>query len=71
MFFRQDLLDSSHKSAKLHELVEQVGCRLLFLPRYSPDLNKIEPLWSQRKRVIAHHKNLFPSFRDAVDAAFA
>ncbi|WP_442939817.1 transposase [Nostoc sp.] len=24
------------------EMIEQVGCKLLFLPPYSPDLNKIE-----------------------------
>lgn len=61
---------SFHKSPKLHELVQEVGCRLLFLPRYSPDLNHIEPLWNQKKHLIAHHRHLFNTFRDAVDAAF-
>ena len=61
---------SFHKSQRLHELVEEVGCKLLFLPRYSPDLNKIEPLWNQIKHTIAHHIHLFDTFRQAVDAAF-
>ena len=28
-----------HKAAKVRELIESVGCKLLFLPPYSPDLN--------------------------------
>src|SRR5262249_41443774 len=31
-----------HKSAAAQALVEAAGCRLLFLPPYSPDLNPIE-----------------------------
>ena len=30
---------ASHKSKKIKELIESVGCRLIFLPPYSPDLN--------------------------------
>ena len=35
---------SFHRKARLSRLVEKVGCRLLALPTYSPDLNKIEHL---------------------------
>jgi putative transposase len=31
-----------HKSAKTHELIENTGATLMFLPPYSPDLNPIE-----------------------------
>jgi transposase len=31
-----------HKSLKTKELIESVGCKLIFLPPYSPDLNPIE-----------------------------
>ncbi len=31
-----------HKSKKTRELIESAGCRLIFLPPYSPDLNPIE-----------------------------
>ena len=37
---------SFHKSAKTQDLLASVDCHLLFLPPYSPDLNKIEPQWA-------------------------
>jgi len=33
---------SFHKSQRILDLIEQAGCRVLFLPPYSPDSNKIE-----------------------------
>ena len=30
---------SFHKSKKTQELIELVGCKVIFLPPYSPDLN--------------------------------
>jgi transposase len=33
---------SAHKGARARQLIEGVGCRLLFLPAYSPDFNPIE-----------------------------
>ena len=43
---------SFHKSAKTKELIESVGCRVIFLPPYSPDLNPIEKFWANMKRWI-------------------
>jgi len=40
---------SVHKSARARQLIEAAGCRLLFLPTYSPDFNPIEPAFSQLK----------------------
>ncbi|ETZ07617.1 hypothetical protein P618_200179 [Holospora obtusa F1] len=31
-----------HQSQRTKELIESVGCQLIFLPLYSPDLNPIE-----------------------------
>jgi hypothetical protein len=31
-----------HRSPRTRELIESVGCQLIFLPPYSPDLNPIE-----------------------------
>ncbi len=33
---------SFHKSPRTKELIESVGCELIFLPPYSPDFNPIE-----------------------------
>lgn len=61
---------SFHNKQRLQELLAQVGCWLMPLPCYSPDLNKIEPLWNSLKTRIAHNRHLHPDFRTAVDAAF-
>ncbi|BAI91243.1 hypothetical protein NIES39_J01910 [Arthrospira platensis NIES-39] len=43
-----------HKGGRQAELVEAAQCRLLYLPPYSPDLNKIEKCWSWLKARIRH-----------------
>jgi transposase len=43
---------SFHKSERTKELIESVGCKLLFLPAYSPDLNSIEKFWANMKRWV-------------------
>ena len=43
---------SVHRAARVRRLVEAAGCRLLFLPPYSPDLNPIEPAWSKLKQLL-------------------
>ena len=43
---------SIHKGARVEQLIEKVGAKLLFLPPYSPDLNPIEKLWSKVKAYL-------------------
>jgi transposase len=43
---------SVHRAACVRRLIEAAGCRLLFLPPYSPDLNPIEPAWSKLKALL-------------------
>ena len=31
-----------HKGGRIEELIQKAGCRLLYLPPYSPELNRIE-----------------------------
>ena len=41
-----------HKSKRTRELIESVGCRIIFQPPYSPDLNKIEHFWNWIKNMV-------------------
>ncbi len=43
---------SFHKSQKTKKLIESVGCEVIFLPPYSPNLNPIEKFWANMKRWI-------------------
>ncbi len=40
---------SFHKASKIREICASVGCRLEFLPPYSPDFNEIEHHWFSLK----------------------
>ena len=59
-----------HKSTITKDLIESVGCRILFQPPYSPDLNPIEQQWAILKRKFRKHKHKFNNFNEAVDYAF-
>jgi transposase len=43
---------SSHKPARMKELIESRGCELIYLPAYSPDLNPIEEAFSKLKGML-------------------
>lgn len=60
-----------HKSKKTKELIESVGCSILFLPPYSPDLNPIEKFWANLKARIKSSLINFKSLSDAIDYAFS
>jgi len=42
----------AHKAPAVREAIEGAGCRLRFLPPYSPDLNPIEMCWSKIKTLL-------------------
>ena len=42
----------SHKSQAVRELIRAAGAKLFFLPRYSPDLNPIEQVFSKLKTLL-------------------
>ena len=39
----------SHKSKAVRQAIRKAGARLIFLPKYSPDLNPIEPAFAKVK----------------------
>lgn len=45
-----------HKSPKIKARIESVGCQLISLPPYSPDLNPIEQYWSVLRAQIRRIK---------------
>jgi transposase len=57
---------SVHKSAAARRLVEAAGCRLVFLPTYSPDFNPIEPAFAKCKALL---RRAAPRTFDAVVGA--
>ena len=62
---------SFHKSQKTKELIESVGCTLIFLPPYSPDLNPIEKFWANMKRWIKDRITEFTHLYEALKQFFA
>lgn len=55
-----------HKNSKVKELIESVGCKIMFLPTYSPDLNPIEHYWFKIKHDIRKVAHQFQDFFEAV-----
>lgn len=43
---------SAHKGGRVRELVEARGCKLVYLPPYSPDFNPIEQAFSKVKGLL-------------------
>lgn len=62
---------SFHKSQKTRDLIESVGCTLIFLPPYSPDLNPIEKFWANMKRWIKDKITLLVHLHDALKQFFS
>jgi transposase len=59
-----------HKSAAARRLIEDAGCELRFLPRYSPDCNPIEPGFSKLKAGVRRAEpRSFDALIDALDAS--
>ena len=43
---------SPHKAPAVRQRLEAAGFELVYLPRYSPDLNPIEPMWAKVKAAL-------------------
>ena len=58
----------AHQPERIRELVTAAGCRLVFLPAYSPDLSPIEEAFSKIKALV---KAAAARTRAALDAAIS
>lgn len=56
-----------HKGGRIEQLIEDVGSKVLYLPPYSPDLNKIEQCWFWLKSRIRKKLAQFDCLRDAIE----
>lgn len=55
-----------HLNAKVKEAIESVGAKVIFLPKYSPELSPIELLWSKIKEFVRSRQ---PRTRQELDQA--
>jgi len=55
-----------HLSEETRELIEEKGCRLIYLSPYSPELNRIEKYWGILKRYIQRFRCFFSSLEDTL-----
>lgn len=63
------ILDNAtfHKSATTRQLIASANCHLLFLPPYSPDLNKIEAQWANLKQGVRANRDEDLSLHQKLD----
>lgn len=64
------ILDNAtfHHGGRIAQLVESVGCRLMYLPAYSPDFNRIEKCWAWLKSRVRKRLSKFDSLREAIES---
>jgi hypothetical protein len=65
------ILDNArfHRKKAVQRILKKVGCRALFLPAYSPDLNLIEPQWHRLKTRVRTNRLHGMTFKLALEAA--
>ena len=56
-----------HKGGRIEQLIREAGCGVLYLPPYSPDLNKIEKCWSWLKSRIRKQLDQFDTLRETME----
>ena len=56
-----------HHGGRITELIEAAGCKVIYLPPYSPDLNRIEKCWVWLKSRIRKQLRNSDNLRDAME----
>lgn len=63
------ILDNAtfHHGGRIVQLIEAVGAQVVYLPPYSPDLNRIEKCWAWLKTRIRYQLHHGENLRDAIE----
>lgn len=56
-----------HHGGRIAELIEAAGCKVIYLPPYSPDLNRIEKCWAWLKNRIRKQLRNSDDLRHAME----
>ena len=56
-----------HHGGRIAQLIEAANCKLVYLPPYSPDLNRIEKCWAWLKSRIRKQLRESNTLHDAID----
>jgi transposase len=59
---------SFHRGGRIEALVEAAGGKVVYLPPYSPDLNRIEKCWAWLKSRIRKRLRNSENLRDAMES---
>jgi transposase len=59
---------SFHKRGRIAQLIEAAGAQVVYLPPYSPDLNRIEKCWAWLKSRIRKQLRNFDTLREAIES---
>lgn len=64
---------SSHRNPDVIAAIKATGAEVWFIPRYSPDMNPIEEMWSKVKALLRKYaarskKDLIEAIRQALEA---
>ena len=56
-----------HHGGRIAELIQAKGAQVVYLPAYSPDLNRIEKGWAWLKSRIRKQRRNTTSLREAIE----
>ncbi len=59
---------SFHPGGQIKALIEAAGFQVMYLPPYSPDLNRIEKCWAWIKNWVRKLLRDFCNLREAMDS---
>jgi len=60
-----------HPKDRIQDIADEYGFAVIFLPKYSPDLNPIEKYWANVKNWLRLHLQEFDSFWDGLIHVFS